>query len=61
MLSNETYPACEFRLAKSILAALAGSIRPLQASPATSNRLLESLERPKSSDKAARASPTGDF
>ena len=45
--------ACAFRLAKSSLAALAGSIRPLRASLAASERLLESLERPKSSDKAA--------
>ena len=43
------------------LAAVAGSIWPLRASLAASDRLPESLERPKSIDKAARASPTGDF
>ena len=45
----------------SSLAAVAGSIRPLWASLAASDRLPESLEWPKSIDKVARASPTGDF
>ena len=43
------------------LASVAGSIRPLWASLATSDRLPESLEQPKSIDKAARASLTSDF
>ena len=43
------------------LAAVAGSIWPLRASLAASDRLPESLEGPKSIDKAARASPTSDF
>ena len=50
-----------FRQRKCFLAALAGSIRPLRASLAASNRLLESLERPESSNEADRASPTGDL
>ena len=43
------------------LAAVAGSIWPLRASLAASDRLPESLEGPKSIDEAARASPTSDF
>ena len=43
------------------LSTAAGSIWPLWASLAASGRLPESLEGPKSIDKAARASPTGDF
>ena len=60
-MPNGAYGSSAFRLAKSILAALAGSIRLLRASLATSDRVLKSHERPKSSDKAAQASPTGDF
>ena len=43
------------------LAAVAGSIWPLRAFLAASDRLPESLEGPKSIDKAARASLTSDF
>ena len=52
MMSNETYRALGVLPAKPSQAAMAGSIWPLRASLAASNRLLESLERPKSSDNA---------
>ena len=63
-LLNEACGPCGFSicvLCWASLAALAGSIRPLWASLAVLDRLLESFERPKSSDKAAKASLTRHF